>query len=448
VATTLQPLQAARDTLAGSDYGRARDALVEAWRERRAPVLAALVDLLDPRAPDALSKELGALVTPRVDTTLANLRALQGVDDPRLARFAIDALVRLPFTTKTAEALLLLLVDTAGRHDDPRLGARLDAIRGAVSTRIGTLAVRNGVLSRTAAAVASCPPVRAATPAEAALELDLSRLCEPLRHGARSADALLAEIYARPDDDEPRLVYADHLMAANGPRGEFIALQLARAAADQPPSQREAELLKKHGKAWLGDLAPVLSFGKGYSQTTFRRGFVADADVILSVGHKLRPLATDPAWATVERFIGATPAFRDMLATAPLRALREIAVAAEDLPALAAREVPLGAVRRVLVGGPMPAEALRAAFPGLDTVVAWVPEITPEDVTRLAPCGTACIELNSYWNGSMSAFEQGVDALVGATAQTQRLRLYSPATRSTPPVLVELRAGADGRWTL
>jgi len=425
VATTLQPLQAARDTLAGSDYGRARDALVEAWRERRAPVLAALVDLLDPRAPDALSKELGALVTPRVDTTLANLRALQGVDDPRLARFAIDALVRLPFTTKTAEALLLLLVDTAGRHDDPRLGARLDAIRGAVSTRIGTLAVRNGVLSRTAAAVASCPPVRAATPAEAALELDLSRLCEPLRHGARSADALLAEIYARPDDDEPRLVYAD-----------------------KPPSQREAELLKKHGKAWLGDLAPVLSFGKGYSQTTFRRGFVADADVILSVGHKLRPLATDPAWATVERFIGATPAFRDMLATAPLRALREIAVAAEDLPALAAREVPLGAVRRVLVGGPMPAEALRAAFPGLDTVVAWVPEITPEDVTRLAPCGTACIELNSYWNGSMSAFEQGVDALVGATAQTQRLRLYSPATRSTPPVLVELRAGADGRWTL
>lgn len=442
---SLPALEAARDALAGSDFARARDALIAAWRERRSPALAALVDVLDARAPDGLSAALAALVTPRVDTTLANLQSLGDVDDPRLAGFAVDSLVRLPFTTKAAEGLLLLLVDTARRHDDPRLGARLAAITAAISTRIGTLAVRNAVLARASAAVAGCRAVRPATPAEAALEGELAKRCEPLRD--TSAEALLAEIYARPDDDEPRLVYADRLMAANDPRGEFIALQLARAA-DHPPTPREAELLKKHGKAWLGDLAPVLSFGKGYSQTTFRRGFVADADVILSVGRKMRPLASHLAWATVERFIGGTPALRDLLATAPLRALRELPVAADDLAALAAREEPLAAVRLVHVGGPLPADALRRAFPHLQSVAAWVPEITPEEVATLATCGTECIELNSYWNGSMSAFEQGVDALVGAHAQAQRLRLYSPATRRTPPVLVELRAGADGRWTL
>lgn len=442
---TLPALQAARHALAESDYGRARDALVDAWRQRRSPGLAHLVDVVGARAPTALTEALGALVTPRVDSTLLNLHALGDVDDPRLAGFAIDALVRLPFTTKAAEGLLLLLVDTARRHDDPRLGARLPAIRDAISTRIGTLAVRNGVLARATAAVGSCPAVRAATPAEAALEAELAGLCERLRDG--SAEALLAEIYARPDDDEPRLVYADRLMAANDPRGEFIALQLARGG-DQAPSPREAELLKKHGKVWLGDLAPVLSFGKGYSQTAFRRGFVADADVILSVGRKLRPLASHPAWATVERFIGGTPALRDLLATAPLRALRELQVSADDLAALAEREEPLAAVRLVHVGGPLPADALRRAFPHLQSVAAWVPEITPDEVTTLAACGTECIELNSYWNGSMSAFEQGVDALLGAVASAKRLRLYSPATHSTPPVLVELRTGTDGRWTL
>ncbi len=448
MSSSLHALEAARGALLAHDHGAARDALIEAWRERRSPDLAALVDVVDARAPDQLSAALAALVTPRVDTSLANLEALEGVDDPRLARFGIEALVRLPFTTKTAAGLLLALVDVAERHDDPRLGERVDAIRGAVSTRIGTLAVRNAVLSRTASAIARCPLLPAATPAEAALELELTRLCEPLQQGARSAEALLHEIYARPGDDEPRLVYADHLTAANDPRGEFIALQVARAAANERPSPREAELLKKHGKAWLGDLAPVLSWGKGYSQTTFRRGFVSTADIILSVGHKLRPLVDHPAWATVERFTSGPAMFHELLRQAPLRALVELSVAGVDLAELAARTEPLAAVRRVVVGASIPADLLKSAFPNVETVAGWVAEITPDAVAILAAYGTECVELNSYWNGSHSAFEQGVDALVGARAVTRRLRLYSPAGRSSPPVLVELRAGSDGSWAL
>ncbi len=40
--------------------------------------------------------------------------------------------------------------------------------------------------------------------------------------------ALFAEVYARPDDDAPRLVLADHLLELGDPRGEFLALQLAK----------------------------------------------------------------------------------------------------------------------------------------------------------------------------------------------------------------------------
>ena len=48
--------------------------------------------VLDAKAPDAISARLAAIVTPRAVTSLANLRALADLDDPRLAAWAIDAL--------------------------------------------------------------------------------------------------------------------------------------------------------------------------------------------------------------------------------------------------------------------------------------------------------------------------------------------------------------------
>ena len=68
-------------------------------------------------------------------------------------------------------------------------------------------------------------------------------------------DALHAEVLANPDDDGPRLVYADWLLAHGDPRGEFIQAQvLSKSASD--PEQREAArwraqvLLSRHGEAW------------------------------------------------------------------------------------------------------------------------------------------------------------------------------------------------------
>jgi uncharacterized protein (TIGR02996 family) len=92
-----------------------------------------------------------------------------------------------------------------------------------------------------------------------------------------SVDAeLIAAITAAPDDDAPRLVYADHLMQQGDPRGEFIALQCRLAAADaadQPTDPaviaREKELREAHAATWAIGLTAIVP--AGYE---FRRGFV------------------------------------------------------------------------------------------------------------------------------------------------------------------------------
>jgi uncharacterized protein (TIGR02996 family) len=108
--------------------------------------------------------------------------------------------------------------------------------------------------------------------------------------------ALLAAILADPDDDEPRRVYADHLSEHGDPRGEYIALQLARAKLADGDARvaeiaaREAELVKQHKKAWTkyGDI-------KG-ARWEYRRGFVAKAslDAAALAAHGKALLAAEP----------------------------------------------------------------------------------------------------------------------------------------------------------
>jgi uncharacterized protein (TIGR02996 family) len=89
---------------------------------------------------------------------------------------------------------------------------------------------------------------------------------------------LVADVIASPDDDAPRLVYADWLQERGDPRGELIALQceLARAdAADERPGRtrplraRVAELIAAHHAVWLD---PLFEICAGYYE--LRRGFV------------------------------------------------------------------------------------------------------------------------------------------------------------------------------
>ena len=87
-------------------------------------------------------------------------------------------------------------------------------------------------------------------------------------------DAFLQDILANPEDDTPRLIYADWLEERGDPRGEFIRVQcrLARMPADDRRwpllEQLERELLERHQDKWLGSLRPSLA------RWSFRRGFL------------------------------------------------------------------------------------------------------------------------------------------------------------------------------
>jgi len=353
-------LETARAAVVAGDLAAARDALVEAWRERRSPVIATLVDLAAERAPDALTATLAAVVTNRVGTTLERVVALRGIEDPRVSGFAIATLSRLPFASPNALELLVELVDRVTALGDSRLREHRKVITSQISTRIKRYPDRSRLKFHFETALAAVRVVVELTAEEAAIQGELARQLAP----ARTAETLLADIHANPDDDAPRLVLADLLLERGDPRGELIAMQLVRGK--RPPSKQEQELLAKHGKAWLGILAPVLGWRR--TRTEFRRGFLAVADIIKSVDRKLIPLYADPMWATVEELRGN---WEDaLLVNGPFRALRVIErpLHPKLLERLASRAEPLVRVRQVQVMSGVDDKLVRAAFPNVEVI--------------------------------------------------------------------------------
>jgi uncharacterized protein (TIGR02996 family) len=93
-------------------------------------------------------------------------------------------------------------------------------------------------------------------------------------------ESFLAAILESPDDDAPRLVYADWLDEHGQPeRAEFIRVQCELACLSEddpqrrPRERRERDLLDRHQDAWLGQLRPLLS------RWVFRRGFLDEVAV-------------------------------------------------------------------------------------------------------------------------------------------------------------------------
>jgi uncharacterized protein (TIGR02996 family) len=124
-------------------------------------------------------------------------------------------------------------------------------------------------------------------------------------------DALVAAITAAPDDDAPRMVYADWLSERGDALGELIALQcrLANNATEPDVVAREHELRASLAPRWLAPLQAILP--GGYE---LRRGFVERAE--LFVTHEVLAARLD-----------------ELLARAPL--LRSI-----GLPGIAAHPMP------------------------------------------------------------------------------------------------------------
>jgi len=118
-------------------------------------------------------------------------------------------------------------------------------------------------------------------------------------------DALLAAIAAHPDDDTPRLVYADWLDEHEDPlRAEFIRVQVAVRRLEERPAteqrdqihlfRRQQELLDNHRRDLLGSIADEMHA----FDATFDRGFVTqlnlNATVFLKHAAEVAALRPEP----------------------------------------------------------------------------------------------------------------------------------------------------------
>ncbi len=101
-------------------------------------------------------------------------------------------------------------------------------------------------------------------------------------------EALLAAIYAHPDDDARRSVYADALLEAGDPRGELIALQLR-----QVRDARTQALLDRYSATWLGPLAAIVMASE------WKRGFPEAVTLDVFKSELVPALATRQDWTTI-----------------------------------------------------------------------------------------------------------------------------------------------------
>jgi uncharacterized protein (TIGR02996 family) len=320
--------------LGATDAVTAIEALLEAWRELPTSEIAAAIDRLtaaalpkEPPAWDAAVDDLlesGRLVDRLRETTDAAGRGLilqleRLRPDPRVAAAIVRLLEDPPFRATGARPFYTALFKLAARHRDPRGARALGALPARYPQLIAGVGLRDWM-------IAKIEGLARLLPREPRLPGDVYHALQKLgplpvlpRAHAPVASDLLAAVYASPDDDGPRAVYADFLVQRGDPRGELIALQLGAGDA-----AREDELLTRHQSAWLGELAALVD----KTMIAWRRGFLSWATVKLT-RPKLVALRRSPMWATVERLtlLGAPPhAWRDdvVVLLETMRALRRI----------------------------------------------------------------------------------------------------------------------------
>jgi uncharacterized protein (TIGR02996 family) len=117
-----------------------------------------------------------------------------------------------------------------------------------------------------------------------------------------------------PDDLGAHAAFADYLQERGDPRGEFISVQLAleepgKSAAERKRLQaRELALLRKHGRDWLGGLAPYLLRttrveGEDFTRWAYYHGFARGWLDTLQVGVLTVPFARVLAAAPETRLL-------------------------------------------------------------------------------------------------------------------------------------------------
>jgi len=202
--------------------------------------------------------------------------------------------------------------------------------------------------------------------------------------------ALLRAVAAAPDDDTPRLVYADWLDdQGRHERAEFIRLQVELARAPDHPRRaeletRQAQLLAAHEQSWAPDSELALFF-------EWRRGFVAGihpaARGVFNGDDGLRLLAEFPLAEEVAIGFCMTDAeFRHMPALPNLRSL-SLGGNVSLTPDAIGRVARWRTLRRLRLGGIRVTDAALPRLAGLTGLreldVSWT-EVTDGGLPHLA----------------------------------------------------------------
>jgi uncharacterized protein (TIGR02996 family) len=296
-------------------------ALVEAWRATKLAELVPLIDKLGKQIADRRPRLAGNTIDEQVASWLALAKAKDPTDvelllgNPdlvyelkRFHRGHLPTLLGMPPDPRLARALLAQLRDSHSLSDDAH-DAEHDQIWRAIG-RIGdptmlkpmtSLAKQHRLDTRDVrAALAALAKVKPAT-ATPAIKKTIRELSAIGKAARKTHAALLADVYAHPADDGPRLVYADALQEAGDPRGEYIVLACKhdRGELDSAGRGRMTKLLSANKEKWLEPLAPVLSYGT----QAFRRGFLARATTTgVEMMHEaaIRKIYKHPAWALLD----------------------------------------------------------------------------------------------------------------------------------------------------
>lgn len=385
----------------------ALEAMLDAWRVRRVAALADLIDTLSEALTEKLPRVEGKtrnalqtawldLLNERRDVDLGRLLAVfpeqpftaVGVrierlaqhDDPRVARAFTDFVRDPPTIGGIKGARWTMLLKGLERMRDARCRPALERLVASdtpdvmFEEHIAPLALRvleaisDDVL--TADEITQLSTLRtvvtrvceATLPEAAALHSDTSR-----GKPAVSEESLLALIHETPEDDAPRLVYGDWLQEQSDPRAELLTLQL-KAKTTSKEQQRVRQLLRAHGRSWLGLLEPAIM----RRSEVFTRGFPSSAHLVFTTPKLKAQLTGHAAWNTFTEFTGADAEF---LEHTELRGLETLRYVDEfRLTAMVRRRQPLRRLR--VLGANVSVDAFgelaKVAAPALTTLEIFV----------------------------------------------------------------------------
>ena len=323
--STIDPLTRALDLVARDEIGSALTEALAAWEISPCPALARAIrklsertalpvsDTLRGRTPSACERWLDAAraadasqIPALLETlfkaspadALPRLRSIASRADPRIDLWCLETVESLPYIPPYTRKYLREHLERLALICDATLLERIEALPGRWIREIELSTARwlSDLLR------AALPQIRDRL-ARAREDLPLALALEERSRSSRvrgvDLDELLSMVYESPEEDEPRLVYADALMQRGDLRGEFIALQIL--GKDAPSKRRAKHLASSCGRQWLGPLARAVASG-----FVFERGFLARCKTDRRSSPLLASLAGHPAWSTVTHFSGAS----------------------------------------------------------------------------------------------------------------------------------------------